>query len=65
VLLGAGLEERSAAYIASAATVRRAKRSGRLTFTAADGFCVHILHCHPAEVFGAAWWATTNLLETS
>lgn len=34
----------------------RAEASGRLTRAAADEICVHVLHRHPSEVFGALWW---------
>jgi len=35
----------------------RAKKDGRITVSMADELCVHMLHMHPAEVYGDLWWA--------
>lgn len=34
----------------------RAKKDGRITVSMADELCIHLLHLHPAEVYGDLWW---------
>lgn len=57
VLLNAGHRERSTGYVRYATVVRRAAQTdSKLTYAAADRFCIEVFGLHPAEVFGEDWW---------
>ena len=41
--------------------IHRAKADGRITVTQADRICVEVLHVHPADIWGDAWYAVSEV----